>query len=86
MNSKKHSLILNERALLDITAVDDVLSFDESLISLSVGSEVLNISGSSLSIKKLSLENGEVTVAGNVSAIVYFEEQPRRSVFGRRRA
>ena len=82
----KHSLNLDSRSSLSITAVDDVLSFDETLVSLAVGETVLNVSGEGLSIKTLSLENGEVTVNGNISAIVYFDDSPRKkrfSIFGR---
>lgn len=85
MNSKKHTLILESRSHLNITEVDDVISFDESLVSLAVGENVLNISGEGLSIKNLSLENGELTVDGNITALVYFEETQRkkRRLFGR---
>ena len=34
MNTKKHSLSLDSRASLNITAVDDVVSFDESSVVL----------------------------------------------------
>ena len=84
MNGKnaKHSLSLESRSCLNITAVDDVLSFDETLVSLSVGETVLNISGEGLSIKNLSLENGDITVNGNISAMVYFDDSPRKKRFG----
>jgi len=84
MNGKtlKHSLSLESRSCLNITAVNDVLSFDEALVSLSVGEAVLNISGEGLSIKNLSLETGEVTVNGNISAMVYFDDTPRKKRFG----
>lgn len=85
MNSKKHTLTLESRSSLNITAVDDVVSFDETLVCLSVGDAVLNISGEGLSIKNLSLENGELTVNGNITALVYFDEAPRkkRRIFGK---
>ncbi len=82
MNQKKHTLTLDSRAVLNITAVDDVISFDETLVSLSVGDMVLNVSGEGLSIKNLSLENGDVSVHGNVQAIVYFDETPKKKRFG----
>ena len=78
MNSIKHTLTLDAFSSLVVTAIDDVLSFDDSLVSLSVGDKVLNISGEGLSIKNLSLENGSLTVNGNISAMVYFENTPRR--------
>ena len=82
MNEKKHSLTLNSRSTLALTAVDDVISFDETLVSLAVGESVLNISGEGLSIKNLSIENGDVTVNGKINAIVYFDESPRKKRFG----
>lgn len=82
MNSKKHQITLESRALLNVTAVEEVLSFDESSVSLSLGETVLNISGEGLSVKNLSLENGEITVIGKIDAVVYFEDSPRKKRFG----
>ena len=48
MNSRKHMLTLDSKSSLAVTAVDDVLSFDETLVSLSVGDSVLTISGDGL--------------------------------------
>lgn len=81
MNTKKHFLSLDSRNELNITSVDDVLSFDDSLISLAVGETVMNISGEGLSIKNLSIENGDITVNGLVSAIVYFDNTPKKKRF-----
>ncbi len=81
MNSKKHFLSLDSRSSLNITSVDDVISFDETLISLAVGETILNISGEGLSIKNLSLENGDITVNGNISAMVYFDDTPKKKRF-----
>ncbi len=84
MNPKTHTMFLDSRSTLNITAVDDVVSFDEGLVTLSVGETVVNISGEELSIKTLSLENGEVTIEGKISAIVYFDGSPRKKrLFGR---
>lgn len=82
MNSRKHTLSLDSRSSLSVTAVDDVISFDETLVSLAVGESQLNISGDGLSIKNLSIENGELTVNGNITAIVYFDDTPRKKRFG----
>lgn len=78
MNTKKHTLVLESRSALSITEVDDVISFDETLVSLQIGENILNISGEELSIKNLSLENREITVNGNIFAVVYFDESPRK--------
>lgn len=81
MNSKKHTLFLDSRSALTVAAVDDVVSFDETLVSLSVGETTVNITGEGLSIKNLSLENGDITVNGRINAIVYFDDSPRKKRF-----
>ncbi len=81
MNQKKHTLTLDSRNILNVTAVDDVISFDETLVSLSVGENLLNISGEDLTIKNLSLENGDISVNGNIQAIVYFDDAPKKKRF-----
>jgi len=82
MDTKKHNLSLTSRSELNITAVDDVLSFDETLVSVAVGGSVLNISGEGLSIKNLSLDQGNVTVGGSINAMVYFDDSPKKKRFG----
>ena len=82
MNNSRHTLTLDSRSFLKVTAVDDVISFDETSVSLAIGETTLNISGDDLQIKNLSLENGEVSVSGNITAVVYFDEAPRRRKFG----
>ena len=82
MEPKRHTINLDSRSTLRITAVDEVVSFDESLVSLAVGDSLLDIVGGDLSIKNLSLENGEVLVEGRVDSISYFDGAPRKKRFG----
>lgn len=79
----KHTLLLSEREVLKISAVTEVLNFDETTVSMSVGDTVLNISGGDLSVSSLSLENGEVTVCGRIDAIVYLDGMKRKKGLGR---
>ena len=81
--SRTHALTLHDREVLKITSVSEVLNFDESTVSMSVGESVLTISGDSLSVSSLSLENGEVTVCGRIDAIVYLDGAKRKKGIGR---
>ena len=81
--SRTHGLTLQDREVLKITAVSEVLNFDETTVSMSVGDSVLTISGDGLSVSSLSLENGEVTVCGRIDAIVYLDGAKRKKGFGR---
>ena len=82
-SSRAHALTLHDREVLKITAVSEVLNFDETTVSMSVGDSVLTISGDGLSVSSLSLENGEVTVCGRIDAIVYLDGAKRKKGFGR---
>ena len=83
MNTNAHSLTMSDRKVVKITAVSEVLSFDETTVSMSVGESVLTVSGSGLSVSSLSLENGEVTVCGLIDAVVYLDGTKRKKGFGR---
>ncbi|MDD4165209.1 MAG: YabP/YqfC family sporulation protein [Eubacteriales bacterium] len=82
-NSSKHTINLIERKTLCVTAVDEVVSFDDTTVTLSVSDRFLNISGSELSVTKLSLQEGEIVITGDIDAVVYFEQAKRKSVLGR---
>lgn len=83
MNTLAHSLMLSDRKVIKITAVSEVLAFDETSVSMSVGESVLTVSGSALSVSSLSLENGEITVCGVIDAVVYLDGTKRKKGIGR---
>ena len=56
MNTKTHSLVLESRNKLSLTAIDEVISFDEDTVSLAVGETVLTITGEGLLVKNLSID------------------------------
>ena len=85
MNTKTHSLVLESRNKLSLTTIDEVISFDEDTVSLAVGETVLTITGEGLLVKNLSIDCGEVTVEGNITAMVYFDNAPRKKrLFGKK--
>lgn len=49
-NTRRHTVSLTDRALLTVTAVDEVLSFDETLVNLDIGGTMLSVSGKELSV------------------------------------
>lgn len=86
MNENKHSVSVSRREETLVTAVNDIISFDDTQISLSIGEDtVLSVSGSGLTLRRLSLETGEVDISGRIDAIVYLEsgtKQKKRRFFG----
>lgn len=72
------SAILTGRNFLALTGINEVVSFDETMVCLDSQGAILTIGGQGLSIVKLSLESGEVSLSGKIDAIVYTDEQPKR--------
>ncbi len=68
---RPHALSLKDRGTLILSGVLDVVSFDEREIVLNTSLGALTVEGEGLHITKLSLESGEVSAEGRVSAIFY---------------
>ncbi len=66
-----HSFSLTDRARATFTGVNDVKSFDETEVVLSTKQGMLTIQGSSLHVKRLSLEKGEADIEGQVDKMMY---------------
>ena len=77
-----HDLILKGRQKLKVTAVTEVVSFDETAVVLQTGLGVLMVHGQGLQLKELSVEGGQTCVEGTISALVY--EEPRQGGWLRR--
>ena len=73
-----HHLILEGRASLSVSGVEEVESFDESAILLTTAQGGLEIQGEGLHIEKLSLDGGDLKVEGRVNALIYEAEGGRR--------
>ena len=72
-----HKLQLSERNKLTMTGVTEVASFEESSVVLHTALGRLLVQGRDLKLKTLSLDGGQVTVDGEISALIY--EEPRLS-------
>jgi len=77
-----HKLTLNERKQLTMSGVTEVVSFEETAVVLQTALGTLLVQGQELKLKTLSPEGGQVTVNGEISALIY--EEPRESSFWQR--
>lgn len=68
-----HNLVLEDRAHLTLSGVQDVSSFDEETIAVVTDLGELTLKGQNLHINRLSLEMGEMVVDGEISALLYAE-------------
>ncbi len=68
---KSHSLSLKDRKNMNITGVSEIISFDETCVSLEINEYQLNIYGTCLKISAFSNDSGEVSIDGVVDSVVY---------------
>ena len=68
---QNQNLILENRKDLRISGITDVDSFDEKTISLFTQLGELTIQGRELHIDSMSVETGDMTITGDIWAIIY---------------
>lgn len=71
--SMAHSIIMENREKLSISGVSDIDSFDESTVLLFTDMGDLEVRGNNLHMNKLNVDSGEVSIEGDIYAIVYSE-------------
>ncbi|MBO5652790.1 MAG: sporulation protein [Clostridia bacterium] len=72
-----HSLSLRDRESLSLSGVEDVLSFDEAVISCRTTMGDLVIEGSGLRIADFSSEKKALAVVGTVNGLYYENKRER---------
>ena len=68
---QNHNIILENRKSLSISGITDVDSFDEREISLYTELGELTVQGRELHIDAMSVETGNMTITGDIWAVVY---------------
>lgn len=69
-----HHVILEGRASLSVSGVEEVESFDENAIVMRTSLGTLVVRGEELHIEKLSLDGGDLRVEGMVDSLTYEDD------------
>lgn len=72
------NIVLENREKLTISGVNDVLSFDDQIVILETQLGLLTIKGENLRINKLSIDNEEVIIEGEIFNLSYSEKEIER--------
>ena len=72
--TEQHNAILENRKKLMLSGVTDVESFDEKLVVLYTQLGELTIRGTDLHVNEMSVESGDLTVEGEIKALIYGEK------------
>ena len=71
--NSSHRVLLDNRKKGNITGVVDVISFDLKEILLETSMGMLTIKGQDLKVTRLSVEKGELDLAGQIDSMAYSE-------------
>jgi sporulation protein YabP len=72
--NKSQNLILENREKMSVSGVEHVNSFNESLIILVTVQGNMIIKGEDLDIKKLNLDDGNLSIEGYINSITYTDK------------
>ena len=67
----EHTLMSENRESLEVTAVTDVTSFDESSVLIVLEEGALSVRGRSLRLTQLDLDTGRAALSGEIVSLTY---------------
>lgn len=73
---RSHCVHMENRGLVSITGVTDAGCFNEHEVELITEAGALTVEGSGLHVLKLDIEGGQVSIEGEISALIYEDEPP----------
>ena len=85
-SASRHSLMIDRREKVAVTGMIDVISFDEETVIGETEQGIIVIRGANLHVNKINLENGELSIDGEISGITYEDNAgygKGKSFFGR---
>ena len=71
---RAQAVTLENREILSVSGVRNVDEFNDTEITLETDCGIMHIDGDALHITKLNLDDGIVSVEGNVCGIVFYDD------------
>lgn len=71
---RRHNITVDNREKINITGVNNVVSFDDETVILETDLGLLTIRGQDLHINKLNLEDGQVAIDGELINLNYSDK------------
>lgn len=75
--TRKHCISMENREKLTITAVDDVVNFDEEKVVVDTAMGIMTVFGSDFRIHKLNVDDGQLVIEGMIDEIQYSENHKK---------
>ena len=69
------NIVLENREKLNVSGVNDVLSFDDQVVIIETELGLLTVKGENLRINKLNIDTSETIVEGDICSMTYSENK-----------
>lgn len=76
-----HTIQIKDRQTLEISGVNNVISFDEHGVVLDSEDGILCIEGSELNIKSLDLQGSSIYIEGKLTSLYYHDGERKQKSF-----
>lgn len=73
------NIVLENREKLNVSGVNDVLSFDDQVVMVDTELGLLTVKGENIRINKLSLDTAEVIVEGEIASLSYSQNKQEKN-------
>lgn len=82
-SNKNQNIIIENRAKLSVSAVREILSFDEQTVIADTALGQLTIKGEALKVTGFTNETGDLYIEGKICAVGYSSSNKQSGVIGR---
>ena len=77
------NLILEDRKRLNVSGVEEVISFDDVCVRMHTVRGELSVYGGGLRLEELSVDTGELRILGEIRELTYEDKKEKRGLLAR---
>jgi len=84
LRTPAQNILLENRARMNISGVEEVLAFDDTIVEMKTVLGELRVQGEELRVEKLTVNDGELVICGHITSVSYAEPtlSLRQRLFG----
>lgn len=85
-STRTHTVKIDNRKQITVTAVDDVESFDEEKVVIVTEMGTMTVTGADFRISRLNVDDGQLIIDGDIDEIQYSDtvrDDSNRGFFGK---
>ena len=75
----EHTMQLSNRKILALTGISDVISFDETLVTLTCNESIMSIEGEKMRVLRMDVDSGDLAIEGKINAVSYIDKRTRKN-------